>query len=291
MAKVRNDIEKQSKECFTRFIYAAIEDDERDAAAVGGVLTHSPYTSQSYKNLCRPKDQQASKLTERCTVPAPVQQFIAILFREMLSELASIDPGAEDTTGDICRKLTQTVGDECFTVFMINVASSGKARFGPALRSAIDPSQWFAAQVPALPKYASLRVLTAIICEAFYGFLKVVAWHIGELIWTNMAKSSVTEALFLGTLAQQGLPYIMRAKLQADLRAKPNKKSKKATPAAPLSTPQAPADPTIPLTTPLTTSIATPLTTAPLTPASSTAGTSAGPPAGQTDQGWINEFM
>lgn len=208
--------EKQFNDYFSKLIYAVFEDIERDW---NGDLPHSPLMYQNYKNLCKDKKDRGDGLKNRFTISDPVRQFLTFLFGKMIEEVRNVQLVDGDSIASITEKL-EGENAECYTVFMYQVANVLKNEFGETLKAAGDPSLWFHNQIIGfLPQYATKPVLIALISSEFDTFLKAFAWLFGKLLWYY--EVTISEQLFLGILAQQGMRQDMLDVLHSSLRAKP----------------------------------------------------------------------
>lgn len=103
---------------------------------------------------------------------------------------------------------------------MFELGEKYKHLFGEKLKNASDPALWFHNQIVGFLKaYAGQAVLVATVSQLFENFLKALAWLFAKLLWYY--EVSISDKLFLGTLAQQGVEQVMLDEIQSGLRAKP----------------------------------------------------------------------
>jgi hypothetical protein len=222
--------ETQFSAALTRCIYAVFDDIEADW---DGTSEFNPLSYQSYKNLCKTdKNDKADGVKARFTLLSEARQFMVVMFNKMIEEInVATNAGDPLTDDDSSATIAEKLGNanaECYTQFMFDLASRYRSKFGPVLAADADPTKWIRGQiVGSLPKYSAKEMVIARLNTEFTNFLKALAWIIGKLIWYT--KTSVSESLFLGLLAQQSMPQEMLDILQASLRAKPEKAPSKKT--------------------------------------------------------------
>lgn len=225
-------VEKQFNDYLSKLIYAVFEDIKKDW---NGTLKHSDLMYQNYENVCKDKKDKGDGLKARFTISDPVKQFMAFMFARMLEEVSNVKAFNTNDWDDIVAALVDA-NAECYTQFMSRVAKCYAPMLGKVVLNANDTTNWFSGRIlGALPQYAARPVLIAVITEGFNAFVKSLAFIFGKLLWYYEA--SISENLFLGTFAQQGMSQdmldIMQSGLRAKTPAKPRTSPKKNTTAAP----------------------------------------------------------
>lgn len=209
-------IEGQFRDYFNKLVYAGLKDNDIGSEKPS---PYSPMSWQSYDNILKEKKDRADGVKSRFTLAEPCKQFLTFLFSKMIEELKNIVMVEGDDVKAIRVKL-ELANAECYTEFMFGLAETLRNEFGETLKSAGDPTRWFANQIIGfLPLYSTKPVLTALIAQEFDEFLKALAWLFSKLL--AYYEVSISGELFLGTLAQQGMSQIMLDTVQSCLRAKP----------------------------------------------------------------------
>lgn len=207
--------EPQMASYLSKLIYAVFDDIRADW---NGTEKYSDMIYQNYQNLLLDKKDRCEGLKNRFTISVEVRQYLTTLFGKMIDEIDLIHIIETDNIESVGGKLNNATA-ECFTIFMWDVASRYKAKFGPTLSAAGDPTQWIHGQmVGFLPAYSVKPMIVAMLSNEFDVFLKSMAWLFANLIWYT--DGNITSELFLGHLKQQGLCQMMLDELSSVLRPK-----------------------------------------------------------------------
>lgn len=193
------NFETKFNEYLSKLIYAVFDDIEREGYAPP---KYDQYSYNSYNNLLKDKKLRADGVKNRFTITSEVKQMCTYLFTKLIEDIKLVPVLDEDAS---MVKAITNLGveyDECYSVFIIHLASNYKQSFDTTLKSANDPTMWFYNQIVGLlPVYAGKVKIIAEITSIFDDFLKTMAWLIGNLIWYT--EQSVNRDLFIGTVAQQ----------------------------------------------------------------------------------------
>ncbi len=221
ITKLHKAFESQVNQYLGKLIYAVFADIEADME-VGETPRFSPNLWQTYGNICKPKAER-DKVKSRFVVGVDVAQYIRILFFTEIRELtqAQADILATDDIATIVKKI-ETIVDDSATAFMFRFASEQQGRFSSILINAREPTNWFHGQFAHyLPTWtsgnAAYRILLEHLNVQFDGFLKAVAWSLGNLTWFVGIKS-ISGNIFIGEMAQYSMSTAMISKIKDQLR-------------------------------------------------------------------------
>ncbi len=235
--------EKSVKKHLTVLIYAVFDDLERIFDTPPSV------TLQNYSNLIKPKADQYEGLTSRFSILEHVNQFIRIIFFQVIEEIKLATVVVINDTIDSINEKAAPNTLECMLSFVIALSRRHPA-FGETLTAVRDETNWLHTQfVNFLPKeYLPLNVLVASFSSTFDTFLKCVAWAVGSIIWYTESRQ-VNEWLMLGVFTAIGMQPLLICDIQENIRVTPKKARKPAGGAGPAhDTPPNEVPPTVPPT-------------------------------------------
>lgn len=209
----------------TKLIYAAIA---QLKSAHEGDTIEEKYSSAEYMSYATLAGVDAGvKLKPAFAIGGDVRQMLAAIFNKVEEELEELEPALTEDM-EFGEFYENTV-DESYLRF---IYLFGRERadfaldFGPALRDAIDPTQWIPAQlIAAVPNFVKKPMIAAKSYVIITNFLKTLAFKCALWLWH--VKRYISRRVFAYILLNEGLPPAFARELLEVIRESTKRAGKK----------------------------------------------------------------
>ena len=207
------DSESALRHLMTRYVYAALEDEDIASETVVGPEYHT-FETLTHKDV---------KLKSRVSFSLEVAQVWNQIFKAFCAEVAtSVSNIPDDATVDIILDTINAYCDEPISLNVIKFGTNNRPLFGTILTRTFDPAELTRAHMTTnAPILVSRPICTAKLHQMFDNFIKSIALYIARLLHYN--DTTINVKMVFGILRLVNIEYYHIDQFNANFREKKKK--------------------------------------------------------------------